>query len=93
MIVFIHVAIAIFSMVMVSVAYARPTANKINTSYGLVALTVLSGSYMMVATSVNMLQACTSGLVYIGIVTAGIVATQMKLARIHASNSSRTWRA
>jgi hypothetical protein len=80
MIVLIHVLAALVSLIFTSYTYIFPAQNKIRASYGLVALTLGSGTYLVVSTKSNMLKACLTGLIYLAIVLTAIIAAQSKLA-------------
>jgi hypothetical protein len=50
-------------------------------NYLLVAMTLVSGTYLLMLKPSHMVQSCMMGLVYIGFVTFAIVAAKKKLAR------------
>jgi hypothetical protein len=81
MIVLIHVLIALASVAYTTYAFFKPAKSALYTSYSLVAATLLSGSYLVASNPpVHMLQTCTTGLLYVGAVTVGLVAVHRKLA-------------
>ena len=80
MIVLLHVLIALSSMAYTGYVYLSPSKAKLNASYGLVAATIGSGTYLVWTTHAPMLEACVTGLVYLGIVLVGIAAAHHKLA-------------
>jgi hypothetical protein len=80
MILLFHITFATTSMVVTGLAYVRPSHQKLRTSYGLVAATLVSGTYLVISTHGPLLESCITGLVYLGIVFGGIIATQRKLA-------------
>lgn len=82
MFVLIHVLIALTSIVYTTYAYFQPSKQKLYTGYGLVALTLISGTYLVVSTHSNMFSACETGLFYLGIVSSGLFAAHHKLASI-----------
>jgi hypothetical protein len=86
MIVILHVIIALASIAHITFAYTRPTRKQLYTSYGLVGLTFTSGFFLVVAAPSHMIEACTAGVVYLGVMTLGIIATNAKLARINSTN-------
>jgi hypothetical protein len=86
-IVLLHVLIALTSMITVSYAYARPSALKLRLSYGLIAGTLLSGTYLVVKSPAHMLETCTLGLAYTAIVLVGVLAARVKLARFEHTTS------
>lgn len=82
MIVLSHVIIALASMVLTSIAYIRPSIIKLRVAYGLVGATLISGLYLVWSEPAHMIEACTMGLLYIGVVSLGIVAVRSKLAKL-----------
>ncbi len=86
MIVILHVFIALMSIVHITFAYFRPTKRQLYVSYSFVALTLISGVGLVVTEPTHMIQACTSGLVYLATMTVAIMATSVKLARIKSTN-------
>lgn len=86
-IILLHVLIALTSMITVSYAYLRPSAVKLRISYGLVTATVVSGTYLAISAPAHMIETCTVGLVYIAVVSVGIVAARGKLTRFEQPTS------
>jgi len=82
MIVFLHVLIALSSIVAVSVAYVWPSKLRLRISYATIAMTLASGTYLVVLSPSRMLHTCIIGLAYTAVVLVGIMATRVKLARI-----------
>jgi hypothetical protein len=80
MLVLLHVLIALASVGFTTYLFLSPTRTKLTVSYSLVGLTLASGTYLVVSTKAHVLQACLSGLVYIGVVSAAIIAARNKLA-------------
>jgi len=80
MLVLAHVIIALTSIFYTTYAYFTPSKAKLYTSYGLVALTLASGTYLVISTHSNMLSACATGLIYLGIVSSGLLLTHRKLS-------------
>ena len=78
----IHISIALSSIVYATLAYLAPSKNKLNTSYALVALTIASGTYLVVSTHAPMLSTCMTGLFYLCIVSVALVAARFKLASL-----------
>jgi hypothetical protein len=75
-----HIIIAITSVAYTTLLLIRPTQTKLYTSYALVGATLASGIYLTVVNPASMLRTCTTGLVYVVIVTAGIALARKKLA-------------
>lgn len=79
MIILLHVLIALTSIIYSGYAFFAPSKAKIRASYGLVAATLISGTYLVVSTHSPILSSCVTGLIYLGIVMSGILAAQHKL--------------
>ena len=77
----IHVSIALSSIAYTTFLFFRPVAQRFIAAYGLVAATLGSGVYLVISTHSNLLQSCMSGIAYLGIVSAGIYAARIKLAK------------
>lgn len=86
MIVVLHVLVALGGLVQSTYAFFAPSKGKVNASFALLALTIASGSYLVVSTHAPMLQACMTGLLYTGVVSFGIVGARYKLAKQTAKN-------
>jgi hypothetical protein len=80
MITIIHVIIAVLGIIWTTYGYMRPTSKNLRASYALVGLTFASGFYLVWHEPAQMIRACTTGLVYLGVVSLGILATRRKLA-------------
>lgn len=76
----LHILIAIGSLILTSVTSILPSKMKLNMSYISVALTLLSGTYLVISTKSHILQACTTGLIYLSIASFGIVVAKKRLA-------------
>jgi multisubunit Na+/H+ antiporter MnhE subunit len=81
MVVLIHVIIALASIAAASYLFFKPSARLMQVSYGLIAGTLVSGTYLVVMSPSHFLQACAAGLAYTAIVTAATIATRVKLVR------------
>lgn len=77
-----HIIIAISSVAYTTLLLLRPTQTKLYTSYALVGATLASGIYLTVVNPASMLRTCTTGLVYVVIVTAGIALARKKLVSV-----------
>jgi hypothetical protein len=75
----IHVAIALSSIAFTTYVFFKPSQAKLRVSYGFVAATLITGSYLVWQHPAHMIQSCTTGLIYLGIVTVGIVSAYAKL--------------
>ena len=79
MILVTHIIIALSSVGYTTLLLLRPTQAKLYTSYFLVVATLASGIYLTVINPASMLHTCTTGLIYVVIVTAGIAIARKKL--------------
>ncbi len=79
-----HIIIALTSVAYSTYLYSRPSKKKFYVTYSLVGLTLLSGGYLIWQTHAPMLQACTTGLIYIGVILVSAVPAHVKLARASA---------
>ena len=84
MILITHIIIALSGLVITTIAYMRPSSRLLRAAYVAVGLTFATGFYLVAMAPAHMLQACTSGLMYLGVVSVGIMATRAKLARMQA---------
>ncbi len=80
MIILLHVIVALTSLGYTTFVFVRPSHRGLHINYALVATTVASGTYVAWSTHARMLQACVSGLLYMGIVAFGLVSARSKLA-------------
>ena len=80
MILITHIAIALFSIGYSTYLYLSPSKNKIYTSYGLMALTLGSGTYLLWSTKTHVLQGCVMGIAYLAGVSAAVILANRKLA-------------
>lgn len=90
MILVTHIIIALSSVAYTTLLLLRPTQAKLHVSYLLVAATLASGIYLTVINPANMLRTCTTGLVYVVIVTAGIALARKRLALNTLSTTETT---
>jgi hypothetical protein len=80
MVLVLHILIALGSVGYTTYVFFAPSAAKLRASYALVALTILSGTYLAVSNPAHILQTCVSGLIYTGAVSVGIAFARKKLA-------------
>jgi hypothetical protein len=90
MIVLIHVIIAVTSIVQTSYLFFKPSTHALRISYLLVALTMISGFYLVATQPVSIQSTCTSGLVYLAIVGVGIAGATRKIAAQQVRSKDRT---
>lgn len=75
----IHITIALISVLFSTYVLISPTKTRLNISYALIALTLISGTYLVVITPAHMLQACASGLLFVAVTSAMSFAAHRKL--------------
>jgi len=88
MIVLLHVVIAFSSMISAGYTYFRPSKNRLRISEALVALTLASGTYLIISTHSPILQACEMGLIYLGATLAAIIAAYKKVEELNPADRS-----
>jgi hypothetical protein len=81
MILLAHIVIALSSIAYSTYLFFSPSKKKLYASYGLVGLTLVSGTYLVISTGAHVLQSCLTGLVYIGVVSTVIVGARYRLAK------------
>ncbi len=83
MILLSHIVIALGSIAWTTYLYFRPSQNGLKVSYGLVAATLGSGTWLVVSAGSPLLKSCMSGLIYLLVVSFGIALASRKLAADH----------
>lgn len=86
MVLILHILIAVSSIGYTGFVFLRPSKQKLKISYLWIGATIITGSYLVVVTPSHLASACVTGLVYLGFVLSGILATHIKLSR--AENKS-----
>lgn len=81
-----HVTIALTSLVYTTYAYFNASKNKLRVAYGMVGATLVSGTWLVISTHSNMLHSCETGLIYLGIVSAGLLSVRHKLPKEDIKN-------
>lgn len=76
----LHLTIALSSIAYATYVLLSPSRSRLAVSWSLVALTLASGTYLVVSTHAPMLQSCMSGLLYTGFVSLGLFSAWRKLA-------------
>lgn len=80
MIILLHVLIALGSIAHSAYVFFKPSKQQVQLSYGLVAATLISGTYLVVSMHSPILSSCITGLVYLAVALSGILAAHRKLA-------------
>lgn len=84
MLLLLHIVIALSSILITGLAYILPTHTKLKASYLLVAGTFITGTALVVMSPSHLMSACFSGLIYLGIVSLGILFARRKLQHVSA---------
>lgn len=81
MILRLHIAIALWSLVHAALTYAKPSKAKIGVAYVLVSTTLVTGGYLIATSAGSHLpEACLTGIMYLGVASLGLTAAHRKLA-------------
>lgn len=81
MVLIIHITIAILGIFQSTALFFSPTNFKYKISYSLIGLTFLSGTYLAFESNTSLVRSCSSGLVYLSLVSMLIYFSKLKLAR------------
>ena len=77
----IHIFVALSSLVLTTVAYIRLSRKSLNASYALVGATLITGTALVITGSSSLVHSCLTGLLYLGIVSFGLVLVRRQLAK------------
>lgn len=78
----LHIIIALSSLGLSAYAVAKPSRSKLQTTYALVALTLLTGVGLVVVNPAHLPQACGSGIVYLCFALTGIGVSRYRLGQL-----------
>lgn len=81
MILLTHIVIALTSIVFSGLLFMFPSKTKLFVSYGLVLLTLISGTFLVWSAPTHVLSATISGLTYIAIVAVPISISRKKVIK------------
>lgn len=87
MVILLHVAIALSSIVLAGYILIRPSQKGLNASYLMMAATLGSGFYLVANAPAHMIEACLMGVAYLAVVSMMTVASRTRLANRNASSS------
>lgn len=76
----LHIAVAIASIIYTTYTYFSPSQVKLRVIYALTGLTVASGTWIIATNPTHMVQSCLTGLAYVGAIFFGIALSRHKLA-------------
>jgi hypothetical protein len=80
MVLIAHIAIALISVIYTAYVFFAPSQSKLKATYVLVALTIASGTWLIISNPAHMVQSCITGLAYLGVMFFGIAMARNKLA-------------
>ena len=83
----LHILTALTSVGFTAYLYFAPSRAKLRISYGLLAGTIGTGTYLVISTHAPMLQSCMTGLIFVGTSLFGILLARRKLAKAEAKNN------
>jgi hypothetical protein len=81
MVLLLHIIIALSSVGFTTYLFFAPTRTKLRASYTLIAMTLVSGTYLVVSTKANLIRACATGLVYVAATSIVVAYSRHKLAK------------
>ena len=81
-----HIIVALSSVAYTTYLFIAPSRRKFYVNYGLVSLTLASGTYLVVSTHARLVASCVTGLAYMTVITAGLLGARYKLAHAKATN-------
>lgn len=76
----LHITIALASVLLTTYIFIAPSKTTLRWSYALIALTLGSGTYLILSTHTSLVQACLMGLLYLGISLVGVASAHHRLA-------------
>ena len=80
MLLYTHIIIALISIIISSWLAFAPSKRKLRASGGLVGLTLLTGTELVWSTHQPLVASCLTGLLYLGVVSIGLVVGARRLA-------------
>lgn len=83
MILFVHIIIAVLSLIFTTIAYLSPDTKRLTLSYLFMGLTLGSGTMLVFLKPDALAHTCIMGIVYLIAMTSAMVLTHRKLAKIH----------
>jgi hypothetical protein len=81
MILIAHIVIALSSMAMTTVLAFWPSERKLKLSAAGIALTLATGTYLVISTHSPLLSSCITGLMYLAVALSGVGVGSYRLAR------------
>jgi hypothetical protein len=81
MILILHITVALASLVTTGLSAIFPSRKRLHISYGLIGLTLASGTVLVLTTHVAILHTCETGLVFLAVSLFGISVTSRRLSK------------
>lgn len=78
---FIHIILAVGSLVAAGASHISPSVAKLRTTYALTAGMLLSGTYLVIQSSSHLLEACVMGLSLLAVISLEVTLARNKLER------------
>ena len=75
-----HIVVAVSGLLMSTILYLKPSNAKYNLSSGFLAMTLVSGTILVVANPVTLVKSCILGLAYTAFVVSMLYLSSKKLA-------------
>ncbi|HSW79467.1 MAG TPA: hypothetical protein VLG47_01700 [Candidatus Saccharimonadales bacterium] len=82
----VHILVAFGGLISSAAALLSPSKTKIRLTYGFAAMIVASGTILVIQSHAAILPSCITGLGFVGVVLAGAVAAQRRLAHQETDN-------
>lgn len=88
MVVFLHVGVALASVVLATLSFFSPNKVYLMAAYGCIAGTLASGIYLVWLIPSKMLHVCTAGVVYTVVTGAIALAARSRLVKLQKGNAN-----
>lgn len=75
-----HIACALSSLLGTAVVAFKPSRSGLQITYSLTAVTLVSGTWLVISMHQPLASACTAGLVYLAFVSAGLIRARQLLS-------------
>jgi hypothetical protein len=88
MVLFLHISVALVSLVYSTFTAFMPSTIKINVSQTLIIATLISGTYIVLSTHASMVHACITGLIYLSVASFEVGLASLKLKNADSASHS-----
>jgi len=78
----IHIIVATLSLISAGVLYYQPSKLKLNVTYILTAVMLVTGFYLILTREVNLTRTCIVGLTGLAIISYSIVSAKSRMAEV-----------